>query len=45
LNDDPLDTLYRLEICGRHVGYVRPELAEKLVEKAPDSLCRTGPRG
>jgi hypothetical protein len=34
-----------LEIGGRHVGYVRPELAEKLVEKAPDSLCRTGPRG
>jgi len=44
LNNASFDDLWRLEISGRHVGYVRLELAEKLAAAAPEFLGQTGPR-
>lgn len=44
LNNASFDDLWRFEIKGRHVGYVRPELAEKLVAAAPEFLGQTGAR-
>ena len=42
LNDADFSTLYRLEIAGKHVGYLRPQLAEILIRQAPDFLGQTG---
>lgn len=44
LNDASFDDLWRFEINGRHVGYVRPELAEKLAAAAPEFLGQTAAR-
>jgi hypothetical protein len=44
LNDAKFDELFRFEIAGKHIGYVRPELAQKLIERAPDFLGQTGPQ-
>lgn len=44
LNDADLTTLYRLEIGGKHIGYLRPQLAEVLTKQAPDFLGQTGPQ-
>ena len=44
LNNAKFDELYRLEVAGQQVGYVRPALAEKLVERAPEFFGQTGPQ-
>lgn len=44
LNNASFDDLWRFEINGKHVGYVRPELAEKLVAATPEFLGQTAVR-
>jgi hypothetical protein len=41
LNNAKLDELFRFEISGEHVGYVRPELAQMLIVRAPDFIGQT----
>ncbi len=44
LNDAKFGELFRFEIADKHIGYVRPELAQALIERAPDFLGQTGPQ-
>jgi len=41
LNDAKFDDLLKFEISGQHVGYVRPDLAEKLIDRAPNFIGQT----
>src|SRR5687768_14097313 len=44
LNDAKFGELLRFEIMGKHIGYVRPQLAQILIERAPAFLGKAGPQ-
>lgn len=43
LNDANLCDLYKFEVAGQHVGYLRPALADVLIKEAPFFLGQVGP--